>query len=235
VSSSSVGGLWPVSPRSLVRCGHTPVRGRGQGSTVGRPAAAGLALTPAPNGAESSHRGTGLINQLTTQDTSRAWLGRRHRTHRRLLGGAAGHRARQKPRRLSGLADVRATRAWTPTLGPFSANPDHLREPLRKHVTDPVLLDAMVGVLCTYTSPSAAPRRANHPPAHCSAICATIPLTRARPRRCRHTPTSRGWCSTSSGGYRPRWCCLVAPCTNETVVPRRGRRSRPQRNGQLLL
>jgi len=41
------------------RCGQTPVRGRGQGSTAGRPAPAGLALTPAPIGAESSRRERG--------------------------------------------------------------------------------------------------------------------------------------------------------------------------------
>jgi RNA polymerase sigma factor (sigma-70 family) len=38
------------------RCGQTPARGPGQGSTGGRPAQAGVALTPTLSGAESSRR-----------------------------------------------------------------------------------------------------------------------------------------------------------------------------------
>jgi hypothetical protein len=48
-----------------------------------------------------------------------------------------------------------------------------------------------------------------------------------RPRRWRHTPTSRGSGCVSGGGCKRRCSCPTAPCSSATVAPHRGRRSRP--------
>ncbi len=57
-------------------------------------------------------------------------------------------------------------------------------------------------------------------------------ITRSWSRRWKPTPMFRGWCCMSSGGCPRRWHCRTGPCDSATGAPRKGPRSRPQRNGQ---